>query len=97
MADVEQTKKIIPFVTCEVSFCQHVCELVFGIKVPDSNLGIRIDSVKQPIPAFEYHFTDCCLSHAALSDEIPSFSQGTVVSGAIGATGEGTRQASLNR
>ena len=27
--NVEQTKKTIPFVTCEFSLCQHVCELVF--------------------------------------------------------------------
>ena len=33
MADVEQTKKIIPFVTCEASFSQHVCDLVFGVNV----------------------------------------------------------------
>ena len=28
MANVEQTQKMIPFVTCEISLCQHVCELV---------------------------------------------------------------------
>ena len=39
-ADVEQTKKIVPFVTGEVSFCQYVCDLVFDV---------NIDSVKQPI------------------------------------------------
>ena len=49
MADVEQTKKIIPFVTCEVSFGQNVCGLVFGVHVPYLNLGVHIDSVKQPI------------------------------------------------
>ena len=31
MADVEQTKMIIPFVTYAVSFGQNVCDLVFGI------------------------------------------------------------------
>ena len=35
MADVEQMKKSVPFVTCEVSFCQHVCHLVFGVNVTD--------------------------------------------------------------
>ena len=50
MADVEQTKKIIPFVTCEVSSSQYVCDLVFGVNEPDLNLGIKIDySVEQPI------------------------------------------------
>ena len=28
MADVEQTQKMIPFITCEISLCQYVCELV---------------------------------------------------------------------
>ena len=27
MADVEQTQKMIPFITCEISLCQNVCEL----------------------------------------------------------------------
>ena len=35
--------------------------------------------------------SDCCLCHAPLSDEITCFHKD-----AIGATGEGTRQASLN-
>ena len=30
MADVEQTQKMIPFITCEISLCQYVCELVLG-------------------------------------------------------------------
>ena len=29
MADVEQTQKTIPFITCEISLCQYVCELFF--------------------------------------------------------------------
>ena len=48
MADVEQTKKIVPFVKCEITFGQNVCELMFGVNVPDLNLGIQINSVKQP-------------------------------------------------
>ena len=32
MADVEQTQKMIPFITREISLCQHVCELVFDVK-----------------------------------------------------------------
>ena len=27
MADVEQTQNIVPFITCEISPCQYVCEL----------------------------------------------------------------------
>ena len=49
MADVEQTQKMIPFITCEISLCQHVCELVLGVNVFDLDLGVQIDSMKQPI------------------------------------------------
>ena len=49
MADVEQTQKMIPFVTCEISLCQYVCELVLGVNVFDLDLGVQIDSLKQPI------------------------------------------------
>ena len=35
MADVERTQKMIPFVTCEISLGQYVCELVFGVNVFD--------------------------------------------------------------
>ena len=49
MANVEQTQKMIPFITCEISLCQYVCELVFGINVFDSDCGVQIDSIEQPI------------------------------------------------
>ena len=49
MADVEQTQMMILFVTCEVSLCQYVCELVLGVNVFDLDLGVKIDSTKQPI------------------------------------------------
>ena len=49
MADVEQTQKMIPFITCEISLGQYVCELVLGVHVYDLDLGVQIDSVKQPI------------------------------------------------
>ena len=39
MADIEQLKKIVPLITCEVSFCQNVCELVFGVNVTDLDFG----------------------------------------------------------
>ena len=29
MADIEQMKNIVPLITCEIPFSQHVCELVF--------------------------------------------------------------------
>ena len=49
MADVEQMKKIVPFITREIAFCQYVCDLVFGVNVPDLNLRVEFISVKQPI------------------------------------------------
>ena len=48
MADVGQMKKIVPFVTCEITFGQYVCELVFGVNVSNLNFRIKINSVKQP-------------------------------------------------
>ena len=47
--NVEQTQKMIPFITCEISLGQHVCELVFGVNVFDLDVGVQIDSIKQPI------------------------------------------------
>ena len=49
MADVEQTQKMIPFITWEISLCGYVCDLVFGVDILDLNLGVQINSVKQPI------------------------------------------------
>ena len=49
MADVERTQKMIPFITCEISLGQYVCESVLGVNVFDLDLGVQIESVKQPI------------------------------------------------
>ena len=49
MANVKQTQKMIPFITCEISIDQFVCELVFGVDVFDLDFGIQIDSIEQPI------------------------------------------------
>ena len=43
MADVEQTQKMIPFSTCDISLCQYFCELVFGVNVFDLDFGVQID------------------------------------------------------
>ena len=48
MANVKQTQKMIPFITCEVFIGQYVCELVFGVNVFDLDFGVQIDSIKQP-------------------------------------------------
>ena len=49
MAYIEQTTKMVPFITCEISLCQYVCDLVFGVNIFNSNLGIKINSIKEPI------------------------------------------------
>ena len=49
MADVEQTQKMIPFITCEVALGQYVCELVLGVNVFDLDFGVQIDSIEEPI------------------------------------------------
>ena len=50
MADVEQTQKMVPYITCEnFPLVQHVCKLVLGVNVFDLDLGVQIDSIKQPI------------------------------------------------
>ena len=56
MADVEQTQKMIPFITCEVSLCQYVCELVLGVNVFDLDLGVMSATIMSPflIPLTAY-------------------------------------------
>ena len=49
MANVEQTQKMVPLITCEISLGQYVCELVLGVNVFDFDLGVQFDSIKQPI------------------------------------------------
>ena len=49
MADIEQMKKLVPLITCEIPFGQHVCELMFGVNVTDLNFGVQIYPVKQRI------------------------------------------------
>ena len=49
MADVEQLKKIVPFVTYEITFGQNVYLLMFGITVSNLNFRIKINPVKQSI------------------------------------------------
>ena len=74
MAYIEQTQKMIPFIRCEISLCQYVCELVLGVNVFDLDLGVQFDSIKEPIksnsvgsgnmshcrtPSFNDHFDHC--------------------------------------
>ena len=43
---VEQTQKMVPLITCEISLCQYVCELVFGVNGFDLDFGVQIDSIQ---------------------------------------------------
>ena len=52
MVNVKQTQKMIAFITCEISLCQYVCELVLGVNVFDLDLGVQIDSIKQSIKSY---------------------------------------------
>ena len=47
--EVEQIKKIAPFITWEITFGQNVCELMIGVNATNLNLGVQLDPVKQPI------------------------------------------------
>ena len=49
MANFKQAQQMIPLITCEVSFSQNVSELIFGVEVFDLDLGVHINSIKQPI------------------------------------------------
>ena len=40
---------MIPFIACEISLCQDVCDLVLGVNVFDLDFGVQIDSIKQAI------------------------------------------------
>ena len=58
MADVEQTQKMILFITCEIS-CRYVCELVFGVNEFNLDLAIQIDSMNNQEQLFGFwkHFS----------------------------------------
>ena len=47
--DVQQTKNMVPLITCESSSGFHVCEMVFGINKFDLDLRVQLDSVKSPV------------------------------------------------
>ena len=49
MADIEQMKKFVPLITCEISCGQNVCELVLGVHVTGLDLRVQINPFKQPI------------------------------------------------
>ena len=49
MANIKQSQQMIPLITRETALCQDVCKLVLGVNIFDLNLGVQIDSIKQPI------------------------------------------------
>ena len=44
--DMQQTKELVPLITCEASFGYHVCELVLSVNAFNVDLGVQNDSVK---------------------------------------------------
>ena len=47
--DIQQTKEMVPLITCEASFGKHVCDWVSGVKIFDLDLWVQVDSVESPI------------------------------------------------
>ena len=41
MAYVQQIQQMILFLTCKISLCQYVCELVLGVNVFDLDFGVQ--------------------------------------------------------
>ena len=64
MDDVEQMKKIVPLITCEITFGQYVCQLMFGVDVPNLNLGFQINPHQTTNPEQPCGF----LTHVSLLD-----------------------------
>ena len=42
MANIEQSQQMIPFITCEIPFCQDVCQMVLGVDVFYLDLRVKI-------------------------------------------------------
>ena len=77
MADVEKMNKIVPLVTCEITSGQNVCELMFVVNVPNLNLGVQINSVKQRIQ--RNSLGSCHVSHGGISVFDYHFNHGFIV------------------
>ena len=58
---------MIPFIPCEISLGQYVCELIFGVNVFDLDCGIQIDSIEQPIKSNSVGFGNMSHGRAFLS------------------------------
>ena len=49
MANIEQTQKMIPFVTCEFPLVSMLANWFFGVDVLDLDFSVQIDSIEQSI------------------------------------------------
>ena len=74
MANIEQAQKMIPLITCEISFGWNVCEFVFAVDVLDLDFWVQVNSIEQLIkrnsvdpenmsqcrtPSFDNHLGHC--------------------------------------
>ena len=50
---------MIPLLTCEISHCQYVCELVFSVNVFDSDLGVQMDNTNNQSRATLWNLDTC--------------------------------------
>ena len=67
MADIEQMKKIVPLIMCEISCSQHICELVFGVNVTDLDFGVQINPVNSQ-PRATLWVRETCLCGTSTCD-----------------------------
>ena len=62
MADIKQMEKIVPLITCDVPFCQHVCELVFGVNIVELDFfGSRLILSNNPSSATLWVLDTCLI------------------------------------
>ena len=45
--DIQQTKKMVPLITCEISQGEYVSMLVLGVNTLDLDLGVQINSIER--------------------------------------------------
>ena len=68
---------MIPFIACEIPLCQDVCKLVLGVNIFDLNLGVKINSSKQPIKSYSVSSGD--VSHCRTSASHDHFNYSFIV------------------
>ena len=68
-SDIKQIQKMIPYITCGVSFSQDVCELIPRVDVPDLDLIVKFDSVKQPVKCISVGPGDTSLCRTSANND----------------------------